>query len=104
MYRRYKSKKKYSLAHSRLRAEERYHDFSDRTSIEEMARMCRSGKHYCHLGRQSLTRSKMVLRYKGVLVPVIYDKKRHCLITLLTMNMLSAREKALVQSVECDAS
>ena len=58
--------------------------------------MCLRSRFYCHLGRQSLTRSKIVVQYNGMLIPLIYDKKRHCIVTVLTMEMLSAEERATV--------
>lgn len=75
-----RSKRKSLLTHSRNRILERYGKLLDTCAIKEMSAMCRSGNHYCHLGKQSLTRSKIVLKYHGELYPVIYDKKRHCLI------------------------
>jgi hypothetical protein len=101
MFGRYKSKKQYFTIHSKHRAWERYELFLTKSDLEKMAFMCRAGQHYCHLGKQSLTRSKIVLRYNNRLIPVIYDKKRHCIITLLSLKMLSPEEQQQVNEVCC---
>ena len=49
------------------------------------------------------TRSKIVVKQNGRLFPLIYDKKRHCVITVLTMEMLSASKQEEVMAVECSA-
>ena len=90
-------KKKSLLLHVKRRVSERYGITFGKQAAVEMAALCRCGKYFCHLGLQSLTRSKIVLQYAGHLIPVIYDKKRHCLITVLTMDMLSSREQKIVQ-------
>ena len=91
------TKKKTLFHHVQQRFCERYGLLYGKQTILELARLCRCGQYYCHLGLQSLTRSKIVLQYGGRLIPVIYDKKRHCLITVLTMEMLSYREKQKIQ-------
>ena len=82
---------------------QRYGCWLEKRAIEELAAMCRRGEFFCHLGRQSLTRSKIVVKQNGRLFPLIYDKKRHCVITVLTMEMLSAREQAAVMAAGCSA-
>ena len=94
-----KSKTASLMAHTQLRMVQRYGHWLEKGTIRELAEMCRLGRFYCHLGRLSLTRSKIVVKYREGLIPLIYDKKRHCVVTVLTMEMLSAREKALVGAV-----
>ena len=85
------------MKHTRKRLIERYGKLFDECAIKELGAMCRSGNHFCHLGKQSLSRSKIVLKYHNELYPVIYDKKRHCIITVLTIEMLSSSEKECLQ-------
>ena len=84
------------MVHTQRRVLERYGCWLEKSAIMELAGMCRRSEFFCHLGRQSLTRSKIVVMWKGQLIPLIYDKKRHCVITVLTMEMLSTREQAAV--------
>ena len=37
-----------------------------------------------------------MVEYRNDLIPLIYDRKRHCVVTVLAWEMLSAREQALV--------
>ena len=94
-----KKKKAASLMiHTQRRLLEQYGCWLEKRAVEELAAMCRRGEFFCHLGRQSLTRSKIVVKKNGRLFPLIYDKKRHCVITVLTMEMLSASEQAAVMA------
>ena len=98
-----KSKTASLMIHTQRRVLQRYGCWLEKRAFEELAAMCRRGEFFCHLGRQSLTRSKIVVKQNGRLFPLIYDKKRHCVITVLTMEMLSAREQAEVMRAECSA-
>ena len=93
-----KSKTASLMIHTQRRVLQRYGCWLEKRTIEELAAMCRRGEFFCHLGRQSLTRSKIVVKQNGRLFPLIYDKKRHCIITVLTMEMLSASEQAEVMA------
>lgn len=93
-----RSKKKCLIKHSKKRIFERYNlSFNDQ-EIKDMGFMCKNNKYICHLGKQSLTRSKIVLKFKNNFYPVIYDKSRHCIITVLTYDMLSNNEKKIVET------
>lgn len=59
--------------------------------------MCRDGEYFCFLERQSLTRSKAVLLFDDMLIPVIYDKKSKQIVTVLAQSMLSPKEVEIVQ-------
>ena len=98
-----KSKTASLMIHTQRRVLQRYGCWLEKRAIEELAAMCRRGEFFCHLGRQSLTRSKIVVKQNGRLFPLIYDKKRHCVITVLTMEMLSASEQAAVMRAGCSA-
>jgi len=93
-----KSKTASLMIHTQRRVLQRYGYWLEKRAIEELAAMCRRGEFFCHLGQQSLTRSKIVVKQSGRFFPLIYDKKRHCVITVLTMEMLSAREQAQVMA------
>ena len=99
MKRRKRNKKIFSILHAQKRANERYDCFFSNHDIREMASLCQTGKIYCHLGKISLTRSKIVINYKNNLIPVIYDKKRHCLVTVLLIEGLSKEEKDIIAQV-----
>ena len=62
-----------------------------------MNKLCREGKYFCFLERQSLARSKAVLLFNDVLIPVIYDKRSKQIVTVLSQSMLSPKEAAIVQ-------
>lgn len=59
--------------------------------------MCREGKYFCFLERQSNSRSKAVLLFDDTLIPVIYDKRSKQIVTVLSQSMLSPKEVAIVQ-------
>ncbi len=84
------------MEHTRCRMHERYGYRLSSAELHELAEMCRTGKFYFHLGRQSRTRSRIIVDFKGERIPLIYDKKRHCIVTVLTMEMLSPEEKDLI--------
>ena len=93
------SKEKSLMTHTRQRLRERYGCRMDKNGIRELAEQCRCGKFLCHLGRQSNTRSKIVVMSGGRPIPLIYDKKRHCIVTVLTLEMLSRRERTEVAAL-----
>ena len=103
MRHRKKSKAESLMIHTQRRVLQRYGYWLEKRAVEELAAMCRRGEFFCHLGHQSLTRSKIVVKRNGHLFPLIYDNKRHCIITVLTMEMLSAREQSAVMAVKCSA-
>lgn len=92
------SKKKTLLKHSKRRLFERYGLSFNNQQLKDMAFICKNGHYLCHFGRQSLTKSKMLIKFNQIVFPVIYDKQRHCIITVLTMNMLSDEEKKLAET------
>lgn len=95
-----KSKTKSLMIHTQRRILQRYGCWVEKRVVEELAERCRRSEFFCHLGRQSLTKSRIVVERNGQLIPLIYDKKRHCIITVLTMDMLSADEQAMIAATE----
>lgn len=92
------NKKKSLLKHAQKRTFERYGLTLNHQQIKDMGFMCKNNNYICHLGKQSLTRSKIVIKYQNNIYPVIYDKTRHCIITVLTYDMLSLKEKNNVEN------
>lgn len=90
------SKKEYMLKHSQQRLFERYGLSYNAQQLKDMAMLCKNSKYLYHFGRQSLTRSKILIKFNNKIFPVIYDKTRHCIITVLTINMLSKQEKQMI--------
>ena len=62
-----------------------------------MSQICSHGKYFCFLEKQSLARSKAVIRYQDEYIPIVYDKNRKQIITVLSIDMLSNSEKAILQ-------
>ena len=88
-----KSKKKALFIHTSRRLSERFGVKFNSQQIKDMAAMCKARHYICHLGHESLMKSKMVIKFNNQIIPVIYDKKRHCIITVLTVDMLSKKEQ-----------
>ncbi len=91
------NKKKTLCQHTKKRLAQRFGLHFNDEKIREMALICRAGHYVCALEKQSLTRTKAVIYYKETLFPVIYDKKRKCIITVLEMEMLSQEERNRVE-------
>ena len=99
-----KSKTKSLMIHTQRRILQRYGCWLEKSAVEALAEICRKNEFFCHLRRQSLTKSRIVVKRNGHLIPLIYDKKRHCIVTVLTMDMLSADERVMVERAEyCSA-
>ena len=96
MHHRKKPIEKTLARHTQYRMLDRYGFWPTKNDLDTMASLCRRNKFTCHLGRQSLTRSKIVIKYKDTLIPLIYHRKKHCIITVLTPDMLSEREMEIV--------
>lgn len=87
------SKLKTLNKHTKKRAFQRFGLNLSNQEIKDMGLMCKVGNYICHLGKESLIKSRIVLKFKNQIIPVIYDKKRHCIITCLNINMLSNEEQ-----------
>lgn len=87
------SKFKTLKRHMKKRAFQRFGLNLTDQEIKDMGLMCKSGNYICHLGYESLIKSRMVLKFKNQIIPVIYDKSRHCIITCLSIDMLSNEEQ-----------
>lgn len=87
-----RSKSKCNELHARRRAAERFGLNISQRQYEEMNRICSRGDYVCFLERQSNTRSKAVIMYREEYIPVIYDRNRKQVITVLSLNMLTEKE------------
>lgn len=94
-----KSKKKSLLKHSQKRILERYGCIFNKQQLKDMANICKNNKYLYHFGRQSLTRSKILIGFNNNIFPVIYDKSRQCIITVLTLDMLNKSEKDEIKNI-----
>lgn len=83
--------------HARRRSSERFGLTVGKKRYAEMNAICSSGNYVCFLERQSCTKSKAIIMYDGEYIPVIYDKKRKQIITVLTLDMLSEKEMATLK-------
>lgn len=95
-----KTPKKPMMTHTQLRLLQRYGYWMRENGLLKLAELCRCGRYYCRLGRQKNHRSKIVVRYKDMLIPLIYDWKQDRVVTALTLEMLSAEERSAVMAVE----
>lgn len=87
------SKFKTLRKHTKNRAFKRFGlDLNDQ-DVKDMGLMCKTQNYVCHFGHESLTKSKIIIKFKNQIIPVIYDKKRHCIITCLSIDMLSNKER-----------
>lgn len=93
-----KTPKKPLMNHAQLRILQRYDYWMRENGLLKLAELCRRGRYCCHLGRQSNARSKIVVRYKHMLMPLIYDRKQDRIVTVLTLGMLSRKELAAVKA------
>lgn len=100
-----KNKKKTLENHTKKRIFERFGKSFNHQMIKDMANICKNQKYLLHLGHQSLMKSKMIIKFQNEIFPVIYDKSRHCIITVLTLDMLSDEEKNLLnETINCTES
>ena len=87
-----KTKSQNLNAHAKRRLKERFALHVQDSDLTYMAKLCMKGEYVCFLEAQSLTHSKAILCFRDTYVPVIYHKKYHQIVTVLTMDMLNARE------------
>ena len=70
-----------------------------------MNQLCTDGEYFCFLEKQSLTRSKAIIYFNNEYIPVIYDKKHKQIVTVLSISMLSDKERAVLkQEIERQAA
>lgn len=77
------AKAKRQKAHARRRANERYGIHLGQHQYDEMCRMIRHNEKCKFLDKQSNRVSLFALNYEGEWLPVVYDKQRHTVVTVL---------------------
>ena len=97
MRRKGRSKNKNLEIHTRRRTQERIGFVPSRRQYQQMNQICSDGNFVCFLEKQSLTRSKAIIYFNNEYIPVIYDKKHKQIVTVLSVYMLSDKERALLQ-------
>ncbi|MBR5710865.1 MAG: hypothetical protein IKX40_08915 [Thermoguttaceae bacterium] len=97
MRRKHRSKCKNLELHTKRRTLERVGIAISKKQYKEMSQICSHGKYFCFLKKQSLARSKAVIRYQDEFIPIVYDKNRKQIITVLSIDMLTKSEKAILQ-------
>lgn len=93
-----KAKKKGNKArnqnyHAKLRALQRFGVALNNDDLGRMAEVYRHDPSTTILYKQSNTRIKAIITYRGEAYPIIYDKTRHQLATVLTPDYLNKRER-----------
>lgn len=78
--------------HAKRRLGQRYGLKFKQHEMQELSNICRRGEYVCYLAAQSHTRSKGIICYQGQYFPVIYHKKLHRIVTVLTFSMLAPHE------------
>lgn len=86
------NKTKALIKHTHNRAKERLDLNLSKLEIKELSNICKHSKYLYFLEKISNIKSKMIVKYKNKIFPVVYDKSRHCIVTILTMDMLSKDE------------
>ena len=105
MRRKGQSKNKTLEIHTRRRTLERIGFVPSRQQYREMNQICSDGNYFCFLEKQSLTRSKAIIYFNNEYIPVIFDKKHNQIVTVLSVSMLSDKERALFkQAIERQAA
>lgn len=95
-----KSKKKRSKAqnqqsHTKLRARQRFGVWITNDDLNRMAEVYRHSLDTKVLTKQSNRRVKAIITYNGEAFPIIYDKTRHQLATILSPDYLDTNERAI---------
>jgi len=83
-----RSKKKNQIQHAKHRAMQRYGISLTASGSEEMVRKIQSQKDCVFLERQSNRVSMIAVLHEEVWIPVVYDKQRKSIVTVLPENAL----------------
>lgn len=89
------SKRRNQTHHTSMRALQRFGVSLNRNDLEKMAEEYRHGRSSLVLDKQSNRRVLAVITYKDTCFPVIYDKERHQLATVLGPDHLSAKHRSI---------
>lgn len=89
------SKEKNQRYHAKIRMLQHYGIQITNNDLEKMAEIYRHSPDCVTLSRQSNRVSKGIIPYKGECYPVVYDKKRHQIVTILKVEYLSERQRQI---------
>ena len=109
------SKEKNQRYHSKIRALQHFGQQLTNADLEKMAEIYRHSFDTRLLKKQTGRVVKAVITYKGMVYPIVYDKKRHQIVTILKPDYLNNYERRIydgcyarmlssTRSVECNVS
>lgn len=89
------SKATAQFKHARRRMWQRYHIQLLRHDYDLLCSRIRKGGEDVSIfvGRQTLRVTLWWVRFQGLFFPVVYDNKRHTIVTFLTCNMMRIQER-----------
>lgn len=90
-----KSKLRNQPHHASIRALQHFGVRITKDDLQKMAEIYRHDISTQILYKQSNRRIKAIITYKGEAYPVIYDKERHQLATVLSPDYLNSREREI---------
>lgn len=89
------SKEKNQRFHSRIRALQHFGQQITNADLEKMAEIYRHSFDTRILCKQTCRLVKAVITYNDTVYPIVYDKKRHQLVTILKPEYLNAEERSI---------
>lgn len=90
-----RSKAQNQQSHTKLRARQRFGVWITNADLDRMAEVYRYSLDTKVLTKQSNRRVKAIITYKGEAFPIIYDKVRHQLATILSPEYLNTNERTI---------
>jgi hypothetical protein len=73
--------------HARRRARQRYGLCLVRKDLDQIVGRIQRREHAWHIKDQSNRKSHWLVRYDGQLLPVVYDRRRHAIVTVLPQSV-----------------
>ena len=89
------SKEKNQRYHSKIRALQHFGQQLTNLDLEKMAEIYRHSFDTRLLKKQTCRLVKAVITYNNNVYPIIYDKKRHQIVTILKPDYLNERERSI---------
>ena len=87
------SKEKNQRYHSKIRALQHFGQQITNADLEKMAEIYRHSEDTRILKKQTCRLVKAVITYNDTVYPIVYDKKRHQLVTILNPDYLNDEER-----------
>lgn len=92
------SKEKNQRYHAKIRMLQHYGIQLTNLDLEKMAEIYRHNPDVAILYRQSNRVVKAVIPYNGAVYPIVYDKTRHQIVTILKEEYLTPRQKKIFEA------